>query len=237
MKLGVNVDHVATIRQARGGIFPSPVEAALICEKAGADSIVMHLREDRRHIQDKDIFEAKKKLKTRLNMEMSIEASVVKIAAEARPHQVTLVPEKRMERTTESGLNLKVNFSKISKVAEFLTEKNIEVSLFIDPDFDQVKLAQKMKVPAIEFHTGTYAFQSTVKGFKKELVRLAEAAKLAKSLGLITHAGHGLDYKNVKAMHSVNSLTELNIGYSIISRALWVGLDRAVREMKELVRE
>ncbi len=236
MKLGVNVDHVATLRQARRGKEPDPVNAAKICEKVGAHSIVMHLREDRRHIQDSDLFKVKKVLKIKLNLEMSLAPSIVKIAAELRPDQVTLVPEKREEMTTESGLNLLSEKSRLVRCMEIFRKKKIEVSCFIDPDPKQIAMAKKIGADAVEFHTGTYSEQRSAQGTRRELDRLKKAVRLAQDAGLDAHAGHGLDYKNVIAVTKIKGIDELNIGYSIVIRALWVGFENAVKEMMELIK-
>ncbi len=234
MKLGVNVDHVATLRQQRGGAKPDPVKAALICQKAGAHSIVMHLREDRRHIQDNDLFRAKEALTVPLNMEMAIAPSVVAVALRLRPHQVTLVPEKREERTTEGGLDLFQKTAAIKRVIENFKKKDIVVSLFIEPDLKQTAKAKILGADAVEFHTGAYA-DKTGNAARTELTRLEHCVKLALGLGLIPHAGHGLDYENVADIKKIKGLEDLNIGYSIISRALWTGLDRAVKDMLGLI--
>lgn len=234
LKLGVNVDHVATLRQARGGKNPDPVEAAIICQKAGAHSIVMHLREDRRHIQDSDLFRAKKTLNIRLNMEMSVADEIVDVALKLKPNQSTLVPEKRQERTTESGLDLIRNQKRVQRAVDKLKAKGIEVSLFIDPETKQIEMAKKVGAAAVEFHTGTYALATGLEA-SCELVRLSNGVKLAREMGLITHAGHGLDYVNVKPIRKIEGLTELNIGYSIITRSVWVGLGKAVKEMNRLI--
>ncbi len=240
MKLGVNVDHVATLRQARlsAGMvaagstkFPDPVEAAKICEMSGAHSIVMHLREDRRHIQDYDLFRAKKILSIKLNLEMSIAPSIVKVAAELCPDQATLVPEKRKERTTEGGLDLFKKKPRLWHALEVLKQKKITVSLFVDPDLKQIREAARLGVDAVELHTGDYANQVTSAGFKKEWQRLVRAVQFARERGIIAHAGHGLDYENVAPLKKIKGIEELNIGYSIVTRALWVGLDSAVKEM------
>lgn len=236
MKLGVNVDHVATLRQTRGGQFPDPVQAARICEASGAHSVVMHLREDRRHIQDEDLFRAKQALSIRLNMEMSIAPEIVKVALRLCPDQVTLVPEKRLERTTEGGLDLFKKTKNIRDCAGRMRQRRILVSLFIDPDRRQVEMAKKLSADAVEFHTGDYANQAAASGRKKEWKRLKEAVLLARAMRITVHAGHGLDYKNVIALKKIRGIEELNIGYSIVSRAVWVGLARAVREMSELIR-
>ena len=236
MKLGVNVDHVATLRQARGGEFPDPVQAAWICESSGAHSVVMHLREDRRHIQDRDLFRAKAALSVKLNMEMSIAPQIVKVALKLCPDQVTLVPEKRKERTTEGGLDLFKKTKDIQESIGRMKKRRIWVSLFIDPDRRQVEMAKKLSADAVEFHTGDYANRATGAGRKKEWKRLKEAVLLAHAMRITAHAGHGLDYKNVIPLKKIQGIEELNIGYSIVTRALWVGLDRAVREMLESIR-
>ena len=235
MRLGVNVDHIATLRNARGGFEPDPVRGALVCEKAGAHSIVMHLREDRRHIADRDLFRAKEALRIRLNMEMSVAPDIVKLAAKLKPHQSTLVPEKRTERTTEGGLDLSKKTASVRRAVEKLKDRGIEVSLFIDPDLRQIDLAKRMGADAVEFHTGDYA-NASPSGRKRELKRLKIGAFYATELRLKAHAGHGLDYENVAALRQVRGLEELNIGYSIVTRSLWDGLDRAVCEMIRLIR-
>lgn len=232
MELGVNVDHVATVRQARGGRAPDPVEAALICEKAGADSIVMHLREDRRHIQDEDAVRARRLLSIKFNLEMSIAESVMKTALQIRPHQATLVPERRQERTTEGGLDLFSQPARLARAIGRLEARGIGVSLFIDPDARQVERAAKLGVPAIELHTGDYADAPSAARRRSELGRLVRATRFGRLLGLHVYSGHGLDYKNVGAVAAIPGMEELNIGYSIVSRALWTGLDRAVRDMR-----
>lgn len=236
LKLGVNVDHVATLRQARGGVSPDPVEAALVCQKAGAHSIVMHLREDRRHIQDRDVFRAKKKLRIKFNLEMSIAPSIVDVALKVRPDQVTLVPERRQERTTEGGLDLYKKRVWLARCVDRFQKKKIDVSFFIDPDDRQIVEARRLGAGAIELHTGDYADAVTRADAKKEWERLYRAAVFARQLGLVTHAGHGLDYKNVAAMKKIKGLEELNIGYSIVTRAVWVGLEQAVKEMLKAIR-
>lgn len=235
-KLGVNIDHVATLRQARGGTYPRPVDAALVCEKAGADSIVMHLREDRRHVRDSDLFEVKRAIGVKLNMEMSIAPEIVRVSLEVCPDQVTLVPEKRRERTTEGGLDVVVHRRALERCIRSFREKKIVVSLFIDPDIRQVRESADLGAEAVEFHTGDYANARTSVGRGRELERLRRAVALARASGLVAHAGHGLDYANVRALKAIRGIEELNIGYSIVVRALWVGLDGAVREMKRLLR-
>jgi pyridoxine 5-phosphate synthase len=236
LKLGVNVDHIATVRQQRGGFEPDPVKAALVCQKAGAHSIVMHLREDRRHVQDKDLFRAKRALSIPLNMEMSIAPSVVAVAMRVVPDQVTLVPEKRRERTTEGGLDLFRKSLRLKRVIEGFKKKGVTVSLFIEPDLRQTKKACDLGADAVEFHTGAYANKKGAAA-RAELKRVAQATALALRLGLAPHAGHGLDYENVKPLKKIKGLQDLNIGYSIVSRALWSGLDRSVRDMLALIRQ
>jgi len=236
LKLGVNIDHVATLRQARGGKDPDPAVAALVCQKAGADSIVMHLREDRRHIQDEDLFRVKRAIKIKLNLEMSIAPSIVHVATTLLPGQATLVPERRQERTTESGLNLFKNHRRLAHAVESLKKKKIEVSVFIDPDPRQVRRARGLGVEAVEFHTGVYANAVSKQARHKEWRRIKDAVDLADHLGLTAHAGHGLDYRNVSEIKKIKGINELNIGYSIVTEALWVGLEKAVRVMKALLK-
>lgn len=235
MKLGVNIDHVATLRNARGGSDPDPVQAALICQKAGAHSIVMHLREDRRHILDKDLYRVKERIRIRLNMEMSIAPDILRVAMKLKPAQSTLVPEKRKERTTEGGLDLTRNPSSVRRAIDVLKKRSIEVSLFIDPDLGQVEAAQKFGADAVEFHTGDYAAETNPIRKKKEWTRLRNAVLVARQNSLTAHAGHGLDYGNVQALKTIRGIEELNIGYSIITRSLWAGLDDSVREMIRLI--
>lgn len=241
-RLGVNIDHVATIRQARGTIEPDPIWAAAICELAGCDSIVAHLREDRRHICDRDIILLKKTIRTRLNLEMSINRDIVKFACKIKPDQCTLVPEKRQELTTEGGLDVKGNLDQVKRAADSLSKKGIAVSLFIDPDKAQLEASKKIGVGIIELHTGNYA-EAHLSGrkakdarIKKELDKLKEAVRFGLNLGLVVNAGHGLTYQSTAPVARLQGIEELNIGHSIISRAVLVGLDRAVREMKELIR-
>lgn len=235
-KLGVNVDHVATIRQARKTIEPDPVIAAAICEMAGCDSIVAHLREDRRHIQDRDVIILRKSISTRFNLEMSIHREIIGIARRIKPHQATLVPEKRQELTTEGGLDVAGNLRQINGVVDSLKEKGIEVSLFIDPDNSQIEASKKAGVNIIELHTGNYADAKNEEAAKRELERLKKAVKLGRELGLVVNAGHGLNYRNAAAVARINGIDELNIGHSIIARAVMVGLGRAVKEMKDLIK-
>jgi len=235
-KLGVNIDHVATVRQARGGLEPDPVAAAAIAEFAGADGITVHLREDRRHIQDRDLALLRKTIKTRLNLEMAATDEMVSIALQTKPDMCTLVPEKRLELTTEGGLDVRCNMEQIKSAVERLRVAGIPVSLFIDADPDQIKAADKVGADFIEIHTGLFAEAPDWKSEEKELIRIENGVKLAQKLGLGVNAGHGLNYANIKRIASIRGIEEYNIGHSIISRAVMVGLEKAVRDMAELVR-
>lgn len=235
MRLGVNIDHIATIREARGGITPEPAFAALLAELSGADSIVAHLREDRRHINDEDICVLKGVVKTRFNLEMSIAPEIISIACKVRPDQATLVPEKRQELTTEGGLDIVTNPDKIRKSVIKLQGSGIDVSLFIDPVKSQITAAKKTGAGMIELHTGAYANAKTKPEVKKRLNELKSAVGFAKGIGLEVFAGHGLNYDNVTDVSAIEGIEELNIGHSIISRAVFVGLGRAVKEMKDLI--
>lgn len=233
-KLGVNIDHVATIRQARRTVEPDPVAAAVLCELAGADSITVHLREDRRHIQDRDVRVLRQTLRTLMNLEMAATDEMVGIALEVKPEQVSLVPEKRQEITTEGGLDVRGNFAALKGAIARLKDAGILVSLFIDPDLDQVRASFEAGADAIELHTGTYA--EAWPDADDELERLRIAGALAVELGLRLHAGHGLTYWNVRPVAEIPGMAELNIGHSIVSRAVLVGMERAVREMKLAMR-
>jgi pyridoxine 5-phosphate synthase len=234
--LGVNIDHVASVRELRKGALPDPVEAALACSAAGADSIVAHLREDRRHIREQDMLALKKKLRVPLNMEMSAAAEIVDFACRLRPFQATLVPERRRELTTEGGLDVAGNLSRVAAAVARLKKRGIKVSLFIDPSEQQINAAAKAGAGMIELHTGEYANASGAAGRKRRLVELTGAAFYASLQGLRVFAGHGLDYRNIGAVAAIPQIEEFNIGYSIVSRALYVGLAGAVREMKYLIR-
>jgi len=236
MKLGVNIDHVATLREVRKGIEPEPVFAALICEASGADSIVAHLREDRRHIKEKDIFILKKVVKTKLNLEMSLDPQIVDIARKVRPDQATLVPERRQELTTEGGLDVSSNLKKIKQAIERLVQNGIEVSLFIDPEKKQIDAAKKSGAQILELHTGRYADAKNKREEEKYFKEIKAAAYYAKKMGFIVNAGHGLNYYNVNRVSKIEAIEELNIGYSIVCRAVLVGLGQAVKEMKILIR-
>jgi pyridoxine 5-phosphate synthase len=235
MELGVNIDHVATLRQARLGDTPDPILAAVTAQNAGADSIVAHLREDRRHIQDRDIFILKKILRIKFNLEMSACKQIVDIACKVKPHQATLVPEKRQELTTEGGLDLVSQYKKISPAIEKLQQAGIKVSLFIDPDKKQINAAKKMGVRLIELHTGAFAQAQNKSQQQKYLKQLKDAAVFAKSNDLRVFAGHGLDYNNAGEILKIKEIEELNIGYAIICRALFTGIAQAVKEMKQLM--
>jgi len=236
-KLGVNIDHVATLRQARREFDPDPIAAATICERAGADSIVAHLREDRRHINEGDIRQLRKIITTRLNLEMSLNWEIVQIAASIKPDEATLVPEKRSEITTEGGLDVIRHFSRVKKTVAILQNRNIAVSLFIDPIKNQIRRAQESGATIIELHTGRYDRVKTKATQTWELKKIKNMTQYAQGLGLTVNAGHGLKYHNTKAIAHIPGIRELNIGHSIISHAIFVGLASAVREMKKLVKE
>lgn len=235
MKLGVNIDHVATLRQARLGLYPDPVVAAMISEYSGCDSIVAHLREDARHIQKRDVILIKEALKISLNLEMSIDKKIVNFALKLKPHQSTLVPEKRRELTTEGGVDLIKNSSKVAKAIASLKAKGIVVSVFIDPKKEQVKKALEIGADVIEFNTAKYSEAKSIKEAKQEVVKVKIAAEFAKTKGFFVAAGHGLNYKNVKPIAQIKAIEELNIGHSIISHAVFVGLPIAISEMKKLI--
>ena len=235
--LGVNIDHIATLRQARGTRYPSLIDAAKICESSGADSITLHLREDRRHIQDQDVEELKFSLTTKMNLEMAATDEMLEIATKILPEDCCLVPEKRQELTTEGGLDVLSQLGRIKEVCSELSTNNIKASLFIDPDNYQIEAAIECCAPIIEIHTGHYADASSAAEMQKELQKISEACAYAHSLGLQVNAGHGLTLENTKAIAEINSVVELNIGHSIISRALFVGLGAATSEMKQLIQE
>jgi pyridoxine 5-phosphate synthase len=234
-KLGLNVDHVATVRQARGGVEPDPVTAAAIGELAGAEAITIHLREDRRHIQDRDLEILRQTVKTKLNLEMAATAEMVGIALNVRPDQVTLVPEKRRELTTEGGLDVILNATLLADAVKRLKAGGICVSLFIDPDEAQIRAAGATGADYIEIHTGAYAEAYGAAAAESELEKIDRAIRLAQTLALGLNAGHGLNYVNIKPLVHLGGIEEYNIGHAIISRAVLVGLDRAVREMVDLI--
>ena len=235
--LGVNIDHIATLRQARGTSYPDPVHAAAVAEHAGAEGITVHLREDRRHIIDRDIYLLAKTLKTRMNFEMAVTDEMLDIACEVKPTYVCLVPEKREELTTEGGLDVAGQMGKIAAAIQRLDDVGVKVSLFIDADKAQIDAAVAVKAPLIEIHTGCYADAANEVEEAKELARIKEMATYAHSKGLIVNAGHGLHYHNVKPIAAIPELYELNIGHAIIARAVIDGLDKAVRDMKQLMDE
>ena len=237
LKLGINIDHVATLRQARGTKYPSVVEAALRAEQAGADSITLHLREDRRHMQDEDIFAIRPLLQTKMNLELAATDEMIAIASRVKPQDVCIVPERREERTTEGGLNLKESYDHLYRATQNLTEQGSRVSLFIAPDLKDIDLAKKMGAPVIEIHTGSYADAEDEVTKQKEFKRVKAAAEHALSLGLIVNAGHGLHYHNVNLIAAIPGIEELNIGHAIVAHALFVGWDNAIREMKLLLRD
>lgn len=237
-KLGVNIDHVATLRQARGTRYPDPVAAAAIVEKGGADQITVHLREDRRHIQEVDVRILRRSIQTELNLEMAATDAMIDFAVDLKPDSVTFVPEKRKELTTEGGLDLKKNQKKLAKTVPLLQEKGIRVSLFIDPDEGQIEIAHLLKADAIEIHTGLYCEAKEKDETRRELERLKRSVVLGRSAGLWIAAGHGLNYQNIVPVVQMSQaspetrIEEYNIGHSIIARAVFVGLEQAVREMK-----
>ena len=237
LRLGVNIDHVATLRQARGTRYPDPVQAAIEAEQAGADGITLHLREDRRHIQDRDVHILKDILQTRMNLEMAVSEAIIVLAEEVRPAACCLVPEKREELTTEGGLDVLAGGQKIQAACERLAAVGIEVSLFIDADRQQIDAAKNCGASVVEIHTGCFADATTDQTREQTFAAIADAVSYAQQIGLQANAGHGLHYHNVQAVAALPGLTELNIGHSIIARAVFVGLGNAVAEMKRLIRE
>jgi len=231
--LGVNIDHVATVRQARRTIEPDPVAAAAAAENAGADQITVHLREDRRHIQDEDVFRLRESLRVRMNLECACVDEMLRIAIAINPHQVCLVPEKREEVTTEGGLD--VRGKHVERAVKVLQENGIMVSLFIDPDEESISLSKSLEVEAVELHTGAYAGANGPAEHEKQLAILANAGQSVREHGMHLHAGHGLNYENVVPVAKIDGMEELNIGHSIVSRSIFVGMEDAVREMKRLV--
>lgn len=232
--LGVNIDHIATVRNARGSQYPDPVEAAFVAERAGADGITIHLREDRRHIKDRDVFLLKDTIQTRMNLEMAVTDEMLAIAEQVKPAFVCLVPEKRQELTTEGGLDVVGQFERVNAACQRMAEAGILVSLFIDCDPRQIEAAAKCRAPYIEIHTGHYA-ESQGSEQAKELERIRAGVELADSLGITVNAGHGLHYHNVQPIAAIPQIYELNIGHAIVARALFDGLDKAVRDMKALM--
>ncbi|WP_241235032.1 pyridoxine 5'-phosphate synthase [Amphritea opalescens] len=235
--LGVNIDHVATLRQARGTRYPDPVQAAAVAEDAGADGITVHLREDRRHIQDRDIYLLADTLQTRMNFEMAVTDEMVSIAEKVQPGHACLVPEKREELTTEGGLDVVGQLQKVKAACDRLAAAGVTASLFIDPEQDQIDATLACGAPVIELHTGAYADAETPAEQKAELTRIKEAAAYAFSKGLVVNAGHGLNYHNVEQVAEIPEINELNIGHGIMARAVFVGLKEAVAEMRRLMME
>jgi pyridoxine 5-phosphate synthase len=235
LKLGVNIDHVATLRQARGTRYPSPVQAALLAESAGADSITLHLREDRRHIQDADVHILRTLLQTKMNLEMAVTDEMLAIALQVLPQDVCLVPERRQELTTEGGLDVAGQFASVQAACHALGQAGIRVSLFIDADLHQLDAAKAAGAPVVEIHTGRYADALTTMETRQELERIKRAVEHGVSLGLAVNAGHGLHYHNVQAIAALQGVEELNIGHAIVAQAIFVGWENAVREMKRLM--
>ncbi|WP_445661134.1 pyridoxine 5'-phosphate synthase [Acinetobacter sp. F16] len=234
--LGVNIDHVATLRQARGTTYPDPVNAALICEQAGAEGITLHLREDRRHIQDDDVRRMRPLLKTHMNLEMAVTPEMVEFAKEIQPQHVCFVPEKRQEVTTEGGLDVVGHFEEVKAATQALTAIGCEVSLFIDADIAQIDAAIACGAPTIEIHTGAYADAKTAEAQQHELERIVQGAEYAASKGLLVNAGHGLNLENVTPIAQIPQIHELNIGHSIIADAVFIGLAQAVQQMKAVIK-
>ncbi len=234
LELGVNIDHIATLRQARGTSYPDLLEAAFLVEEAGAEAITIHLREDRRHIQDADVYAIRKHIKGRLNLELAATDEMVDIACDVLPDDACVVPEKREELTTEGGLDVIGQFDRIQKATRQLANNDIRVSLFIEPSIEHIKRVSDIGAPIIELHTGTYA-NTSGKEQQRELQRIIEATEFAHSLGIQVNAGHGLDYENTTAIARIPEIRELNIGHSIVSRAVFVGISRATRQMIEIM--
>jgi len=236
MRLAVNIDHIATIREARKADEPDPVSAAALCELAGAQGITVHLRGDRRHIQDRDVEILRRTVATHLNVEMAATAEMVRVAQTVKPHQVTLVPERRDEVTTEGGLDIALHGANIEKVVRQLLDARIDVSIFVDPDVEQIRTCHKIGAPKIEINTGKFADSWKSGNWRSEIEKVTTAARAARKMGVTVLAGHGLTYRNIDAIASIADIEELNIGHSIIARASLVGLDAAVREMIALMR-
>jgi pyridoxine 5-phosphate synthase len=236
IRLGVNIDHVATLRQARHAIEPDPVAAAVLAQLGGADGITIHLREDRRHIQDRDVRVLRQVVTTLLNLELSVADAIVDIACEVKPEQATLVPERRDELTTEGGLDVVLHQAAVGAAMERLTSARIAVALFIDPDLRQIEMAKVLGARAVEIQTARYSEAKSMEDRLTELNALQESTAFAKQIGLNVHMGHGLNYTNVVAVAQIPGVEEFNIGHSIVSRAVLVGMERAVREMKDAIR-
>ena len=236
IELGVNIDHIATLRQARGTSYPDLIEAAFLVEEAGADAITIHLREDRRHIQDQDVYDLRKKIKTRMNLELAATDEMVTIARDVQPQDACIVPEKREELTTEGGLDVIGQFDRIKKASTQLSSDDIRVSLFIEPSIEHIKRVLEIGAPVIELHTGTYA-NAVGDDQKKEFDRILEATEYAHQQGIHVNAGHGLDYSNTNIIANIPQIRELNIGHSIISRAVFVGISKATRQMLQIMHD
>jgi pyridoxine 5-phosphate synthase len=235
IELGVNIDHIATLRQARGTSYPDLLEAAFLVEEAGAHAITIHLREDRRHIQDQDVYDLRKQIRGRMNLELAATDEMVNIACDVQPEDACVVPEKREELTTEGGLDIIGQFERIQKATKQLSSHDIRVSLFIEPDIEQIRRVHDVGAPVIELHTGTYA-NAVGDQQKREFDRIQEATEFAHGEGIQVNAGHGLDYSNTTAIAKIPDIRELNIGHSIVSRAIFVGISRATRQMLEIMR-
>jgi len=236
IELGVNIDHVATLRQQRFTTYPDPLKAAQLAEEAGADLITLHLREDRRHIQDADVYALRQRIRTRMNLECAITKEMLAISCQVQPDDVCLVPEKRNELTTEGGLDVISHFEQVKAAVEQLKEAGIRVSIFIDPEAQQIEMAKKAGATVIELHTGTYADAPTKEQAAKELERIRAATQAGVALGLRVNAGHGLHYQNVQPVAAIEGIEELNIGHAIVAQAVFVGWTRAIRDMKALMR-
>ncbi len=237
IRLGVNIDHVATVRNARGENYPSPLRAALLAEKNGADSVTIHLREDRRHIREEDLKSIKSKLKIPLNLEIAATKEMLKIALKYKPPFICIVPEKRKEITTEGGLNLDFNRKFLKKIIDELKQKKLRVSLFIEPTLSDIKKAKLLNVDCIELHTGKFCnIINENKNFKKELNKIKKAVETANSIGLEVHAGHGLTYKSAKILSRINGIQEFNIGHFLVGESIFVGLKKSIRQFKEVIR-
>jgi pyridoxine 5-phosphate synthase len=235
-RLGVNIDHIATLRQARGGKEPDPITAAVLAEQAGVDGLVVHLREDRRHIQDRDLRLLRQVIQTKLDLEMAPIEEMVKMALEVRPDLVTLVPERREEKTTEGGIDVLAQRDRINQVIKLLHDGGMAVSLFIEPELEAIKVAHKVGADYVELHTGQYANAKRAGEENAAVDAIQQSARFASKLGLGVNAGHGLTYRNVKRLAAIKEIVEFNIGHSIVARAVMVGMERAVREMKELIK-
>ncbi len=237
-RLGVNIDHVATVRNARGEKYPSPLRAAKLVEKYGADSVTIHLREDRRHIRDSDLREIKKKLKIPLNLEIAPNYKMVRIALKNKPDYVCIVPEKRREVTTEGGLNLKKKYKLITKILKKLKKKNIRTSLFIEPSFNDIKIAKKIKADCIEIHTGKFCnLFNEKKNFKKEFLKIKRSVYFANKIGLEVHAGHGINFSSGKLLSKINGITEFNIGHFIIAESIFIGIKASIKKFKNIIKK